>query len=82
MVIKLRVREVAEAKGLNIQDLANKSQIAYSTVLDFWHDRTRRIDKSTLNRLCEALEVGPGELIVRVEGDEKNVTPGQFAFAN
>jgi putative transcriptional regulator len=80
MRIELRVRDVAEGKGMNIQDLANKSGIAYSTVLDFWHDRIRRVDKDTLNRLCEALEVTPGELIVRVEGEEKNETPG-LAFA-
>jgi DNA-binding Xre family transcriptional regulator len=76
MIIKLRVREVAEAQGLNIQELSDKSKIAYSTVLDFWHDRVRRIDKDTLNRLCEALGVGPGVLIVREEGDEKNEAPG------
>lgn len=76
MIIRLRVREIAESKGMNMQALADKSQIAYSTIVDWWYDRARRIDKATLNRLCEALEVSPGELIVREEGDEKNETPG------
>lgn len=76
-MIKLRVREIAENKGLNIQSLANRSEIAYSTVLDLWYDRVRRIDKTTLNRLCSALDVEPGDLIVReVENTgEKQLTP-------
>ena len=75
-MIKFRVREIAEGKGRNIQALADKSEIAYSTILDLWHDRVRRIDKLTLNRLCVALEVSPGDLIVR-EPDIR--TPGLAA---
>lgn len=81
MVIRVRVREVAESQGLNMQALSDKSQIAYSTIVDWWYDRVRRIDKATLNRLCEALGVGPGELIVREEGEEKNEAPGLGVLA-
>lgn len=74
-MIKLRVREVAESKGMTMQALSDKSGIAYSTVVDLWYDRTRRIDKKTLGSLCAALEVEPGDLIVREqEQTQKNRT--------
>lgn len=69
-MIKLRVKEIAEAQGLNIQALSDKTGISYSTILDFWHDRVRRIDKSTLMRLCIALGVQPGDVIVRENGED------------
>jgi putative transcriptional regulator len=81
-MIKFRVREIAEKQGLNIQRLASKSGIAYSTILDLWHDRVRRIDKATLNRLCEALNVTPGDLIIRDPDDiELPELIGEPAFA-
>lgn len=78
-MIRLRVKEVAEGQGLNIQALAVKSGIAYSTILDLWHDRARRIDKNTLSRLCEALGVGAGDLVVYEESGEKDLEPALAA---
>ncbi len=63
-MVVFRVKEIAEAQGLNMQKLSAKSGISYSTVVDLWYDRTRRIDKDTLARLCEALGVSTGELLV------------------
>lgn len=73
-MVKLRVRELAELQGLNIQALANRSGVAYSSVLDLWHDRVQRIDKKTLGRISKALGVKPGELLSEGD-DEKNVAP-------
>lgn len=78
-MIKFWVKELAEQKGMNIQALADKSGIAYSTILDLWHDRVRRIDKVTLNRLCAALEVQPGDLITREPDIRK---PGPLTAAS
>jgi DNA-binding Xre family transcriptional regulator len=61
-VVKLRVREIAEAQGLNAHALSVKAGISYSTITDVWYDRVRRIDKKTIDRLCRALNVTPGEL--------------------
>jgi len=63
-VVRFQVKEIAESQGLNMQKLADKSGISYSTIVDLWYDRTRRIDKETLARLCEALGVSTGELLV------------------
>ena len=61
-MVKLRVRELAEAQGMNIQDLATKSGIAYSSAVDLWYDRVQRIDKKTISKVSKALSVRPGDL--------------------
>lgn len=63
-MIRFRVREIAEQKGMTAQALSDKSTLAYSTIMDLWHDRAKRIDKRTLGRLCQALEADPGDIIV------------------
>ena len=79
-MVRLRVKEVAEARGMNMQNLATKSGISYSTIVDLWHDRTRRIDKDTLSRLCLALEVKPGDLLsFDEEESEERFSPALIA---
>ena len=73
-MVRLRVKEIAEAQGLNMHSLATKTGISYSTIVDVWHDRTRRIDKETLSRLCQALGVTPGELLI-FEEEEDEMSP-------
>ena len=65
-MVTLRVRELAEAQGMNIQALANRSGIAYSSALDLWYDRVQRIDKKTIAKVATALGVRPGALFGEV----------------
>lgn len=62
-MIRLLVRELAEARGWNISMLAEKTGLAYSSALDLWYDRVQRIDKKTMERLCSTFNVQPGELL-------------------
>ena len=73
---RLRVRELAEARGLNISQLllkANRltpgSSLSYPTVHALWHNKTKRPDLDTLTAIARALEVEPGDLII-ADGDE------------
>lgn len=77
-MVSFRVREVAEVQGLNMQKLSTKAGISYSSIVDLWYDRTRRIDKDTLSRLCHALGVTPGDLLMfeAEEDAEGNLSPG------
>lgn len=79
-MVKLRIRELAEAQGLNIQELANRSGIAYSSALDLWYDRVQRIDKKTIARVSKALGVRPGDLFGESE-DKPGVWLPTFAVA-
>lgn len=67
---RLRVRELAEQRGMNITDLqlqANRlsdGRLTYATVWALWHNKTRRPDLDTLAAVAQALGVEPGDLIV------------------
>ena len=74
-MIRMKVREIAEAQGLNMQALSDKSGIAYSSIIDLWYDRARVYHKRTLHRLCVALNVTPGDLLVEDGLEEKDETP-------
>jgi putative transcriptional regulator len=78
-LIRLRVRDIAEEQGLRVQDLATKTGISYSTIIDLWYDRTRRIDKRTLDRLCRTLGVTPGDLFTYDPSEEEIGEPDLVA---
>ena len=51
------VSRVMGERRLSIAQTARVAGLAYTTVLDIYHDRVRRLDVDTLYALCEALEV-------------------------
>lgn len=66
-MIELRVREVAERKGINNPlALSKESGIAYANCHKIWNNQQKMIGLDTLDRLCEALVCEPGDILVRV----------------
>ena len=57
-----RIKELAEARGLNQEDLAFKSHVKMRTVQRLWQDKIERPYAETLIRLADALEVPVKEL--------------------
>ena len=81
-MIELRVQEIARERGITtITALADKASLAYDTARDLWHGRMQRIDRDVLGRLCTALEVEPGDLIVRVPDDDGKINAPGLALA-
>lgn len=62
-MIKITLRQLAEGRGLTMQKVADLTGIAYSTIVDWWYDRSLRIDKRTLATLCQALDVRVEDLV-------------------
>jgi DNA-binding Xre family transcriptional regulator len=70
-VIQLRVREVAERRGVTtIKALAEVASLAYDTASDLWHGRMQRVDRAVLFRVCHALYCTPGDLLTMPAEDE------------
>ena len=65
MPISLRVGELARHQGLTIKALAARAGVAYNTAHTLATGRATRIDLDTLERICAALRVEPGDLFVR-----------------
>jgi hypothetical protein len=72
MAVRLRVRELAEARGLNISTFQRQADIGMSTARRFWYNTSsgnpkgpplRRLDYASLELLCDFFGVTPNELI-------------------
>jgi len=57
IMIRLRVKEVAEEKGLSMAKLARRADIDFKTVQRIFHDPYRDISMSTLEKIAAALDV-------------------------
>ena len=74
--MKFRIRELARAQNLTMEELAQKAGLKYSTVKNLWQGRTSDPNYSTLRALAVALGV-------TVEGLEfrEEPKPGKKAAA-
>lgn len=58
MPLKLRVRQMAEAKGYaNARELADAAGISYNTAYGYWNDTSVNFNRHALGKICEALGV-------------------------
>ena len=69
--LRLRVRELREARGWSQAELARRAGVRVATVNRIELERTNAIDFRVLDVLAYALEVDPGYLITRT----RPVTP-------
>jgi putative transcriptional regulator len=61
-VLKNRLSRPMGERRIGIKDVAEGSGVSYRAVFDLYHEKSQRVDLSTLNRLCNFFEVGPGEI--------------------
>ena len=64
--IHIRLRELRAERGLTQEALAELACVRQGTISAIERDVTTRIDLDVLDRLAEALDVKPGELLVTV----------------
>ncbi len=75
------IRSLREAKGLTQLYLASFVGVTTDTVSRWENGKTQTIKKENLERLAEALEVAPEELLPREE-EEENTSPTQEEHGN
>jgi DNA-binding Xre family transcriptional regulator len=63
--IRIRLRELREARGLTQKELSAHAGTSESAIVKLERGETVRVELATLERLCAALSVEPGEMIVR-----------------
>src|SRR5215813_30371 len=62
-MIRWVVREVAQRAGFrNARELAARSGLPPTSVYRIWTDKATRTDLATIDKLCTALHVKPGQL--------------------
>jgi transcriptional regulator with XRE-family HTH domain len=62
-MISVRVKELAEERGLSILQVAQRAQLAPSTVRRLWNNPHARTNTRILDALSKALGVNASELI-------------------
>ena len=63
----LAIRERETGQRMTYRALAEKSGLDLKQISQIANNKLKHIGLSTIDRLCEALDVEPGELIVRVK---------------
>lgn len=69
MRTRLRVKEVANIKGVSMTKLSQRSEVAYNTVRRIWRDPYTDVTLSTLRRLADVLGVNVSELLETIPDD-------------
>ncbi len=70
-MIRQKIKEIAESKGINQGQLSRLSDVGYSTIRRIFDDPYYSINFSTLEKLAKALGVPAIELIEEVPDDEE-----------
>jgi DNA-binding Xre family transcriptional regulator len=70
MKTRLRVKEVADKKGVSLTKLSQRSEVAYNTVRRLWRDPYTDVTISTLQRLADVSGVNVNELLESVPDEE------------
>ena len=68
-MVKTRIVEVLEERGLSLYWLAKESGVTYAALWNLKERRTDGITFSLLDAICKALDCQPGDVLVRVEGE-------------
>ena len=62
-VLVNRLSRLMGERRLNIAEVARGSGVSYRALYDLYHDRTRRIDFETIDRLCAYFKVGTEQIL-------------------
>lgn len=74
-MIVLDLARVMDEEGVSLNDLAERVGITNVNLSRHRTNKVRAVRFSTLNGLCEALHVQPGDLLRYVPDDEAAATP-------
>lgn len=69
-VLRLRVKEVAQAAGISQNKLSQRSEVSYNIVKALYRNPYREVELHTLNRLAAVLDVKPTELLESVTEEQ------------
>lgn len=66
-MISCRLSTILGAKRLKVSDVCRGTGIARATLDRYYYDRVNSFDRGVLGKLCQFLQVKPGDLLVLVD---------------
>jgi len=80
--MKLLVKEVAQAKGIqNAQQLSELAGVPLASMYRIWNGKARMVGLETMERLCKALKVQPGLLLMHIDTEALEAQPKPDAMS-
>ncbi len=65
--ITFRIHEILEEKGITVSEFSRLAGINYRTALDICNNQYKRVGLDTIAKICDALNVTPGELFLQTK---------------
>lgn len=65
LMIKIRLNELLKEREQTLYGLAQETGIRYATLWQMSRDEISLLNLKTLDKICKALDVEPGEVLVR-----------------
>ena len=72
MKLRLRVREIAEQKGISMGKLERLADLSHPTIRDIFRNPFKEVTTTTLAKLATALGVSVSDLFEEVPDDRKD----------
>jgi len=69
-MIRLKIKDIAESKGINQGKLSRLADVGYSTIRRIFDDPHYSVNFTTLERIAKALGVPAMELLEEVPDDQ------------
>jgi len=66
-MIICKLSTILGAKRIKVSDVCRGTGIARATLDRYYYDRVKSFDRDVLGRLCQFLQIGPGELLVEID---------------
>lgn len=66
-MITCRLSTILGARRIKVSDVFRATGIARATLDRYYNDRVNSFDREVLAKLCDYLQVEPGELIVKLD---------------
>lgn len=62
-MIENRLSRILRERRMSIAELARQTGVPYTSLFELYHGRAKRVDLKTLNSICKALGVQPGDIL-------------------
>lgn len=66
-MISCRLSTILGAKRLKVSDVCRGTGVARATLDRYYNDKVNSFDREVLSKLCDFLEIKPGDLLVVID---------------
>ncbi len=70
-MIRCQLSTLLGARRIKVSDVCRGTGIARATLDRYYNDHVKSFDRGVLSKLCDFLEVEPGDLLVAVDSENE-----------